>query len=79
MSTEFTDSLDLIAVVTGHHPMCVHLVGKSLASVLTERGDDVNDSQFLDILSRVLTDTDICAGDALAAQFADVLFGGGTE
>ena len=72
MSQDFADALDFIAEATGHHPLCVHLVGKQLADVLKDKGFNGDDTAFLLILHDALTEGGICAGDALAELFEDV-------
>jgi len=68
-SAGFTASLDFIAEVTGHHPLCVHIVGANLATALKDKGFDGDDTAFLMILFDALTEGDICAGDVLAEAF----------
>jgi len=68
-SAGFTASLDFIAEVTGHHPLCVHIVGANLATALKDQGFDGDDTAFLMILFDALTEGDICAGDVLADLF----------
>jgi len=75
MSVAFADKLDLIADVTGHHPLCVHLVAKMLAEQLNELKPDATDAQFFDVLVGALTEGNVCAADAIESLFtlADLL------
>jgi hypothetical protein len=64
-SPAFTQSLELIAEVTGHHPLCVHIVGGELAAQFKEAGADMDDTTFLLVLTDALTEGGICAGDMI--------------
>lgn len=68
-SPAFTASLELIADVTGHHPLCVHIVGAQLSEALRDLGFDGDDTAFLLILFDALTEGGICAGESIAEAF----------
>ena len=73
-SIGFADALDFIAEETGHHPACVHLVGKHLATELSALGFKGDDTEFLLILHGALTEGGICAGEALVEALLATLF-----
>jgi len=72
MSHTFESQLDFVAEVTGHHPLCVHLVGQQLAEVLRDKGFTGGDTEFLLILTDALT-SGVCAGDTIAELIEQAL------
>jgi hypothetical protein len=72
--TEFAEALDLIAESTGHHPLCVHIVGKQLARALSDLGFTGDNTAFLMILTDALTEGGICAGDTIAEAIIEAIF-----
>jgi hypothetical protein len=70
---DFQQSLDLIAETTGHHPLCVHIVGSELAQQFREAGTEMPDFLFLMILTDALTNGGICAGEMVADLLDDLI------